>query len=81
MLDEKLQKLLNELKEEFKVDISKAIHSLSTKIKQDVYPKIVEIIGTDDQVKVQEAKKFLSDSTEVIVNDIDKQLKEFLDNY
>lgn len=81
MLDEKLQKLLNELKEQYKIDLGKTIKSLSTKIKLEVYPKIVEIIGTDDGIKVQEAKQFLTDSTEVICNDLQKELIDFFNKY
>lgn len=81
MLDEKLQKLLDLLKDGFQKDIIKTIESLSTKIKLDVYPKIVEIIETDDAIEVQKAKQFLTDSTKVLINDLEKELKDFLYKY
>jgi len=81
MLDEITQKLLDALKVEFQTDISKTLRSLTTKIKQDVYENIVEIIGTDDLQKVAEAKQFLSNSTEVLCNDLEKELTDFLDKY
>ena len=81
MLDEITQKLLDELKLEFKTDIIKTLRSLTTKIKHDVYENIVEIIGSDDMQKVKEAKDFLSNSTEVMCNDLEKELVDFLDKY
>lgn len=81
MLDELSQKLLDELKLEFHQDIIKTIRSLTTKIKQDVYEKIVDIIDTDDAQKIKEAKDFLTSSTEVLCNDLEKELIDFLDKY
>lgn len=81
MLDEVSQKLLDELKLEFQQDIIKTLRSLTTKIKQDVYEKIVDIIETDDFQKVSEAKEFLTNSTEVLCNDLEKELIDFLDKY
>jgi hypothetical protein len=81
MLDEVSQKLLDELKIEFQQDIIKTIRSLTTKIKQDVYEKVVDLIETDDIQKVKEAKDFLTDSTEVLCNDLEKEIINFLDKY
>lgn len=81
MTDDTTNKLLTELIGEFNNDISKTIKSLSSKIRLDIYPKIVEVIGTDDVVQVEEAKKFLFDATEIIANDTIEHLTEFFKKY
>jgi len=81
MQDIHKNKLLTELLTNFKNDIPKSLNSLSSKIKLDVFPKIVETIETDDATEVEEAKLFLKNATSVIINDIKEQLTDFLNNY
>jgi len=81
MQDIHKNKLLTELLTNFKNDIPKSLNSLSSKIKLDVFPKIVETIETDDATEVEEAKLFLKNATSVIINDIKEQLTDFLENY
>jgi len=81
MQDIHKNKLLTELLINFKNDIPKSLNSLSSKIKLDVFPKIVEIIETDEATEVEEAKLFLNNATSVIINDVKEQLIDFLENF
>jgi len=81
MQDIHKNKLLTELLINFKTDIPKSLNSLSSKIKLDVFPKIVEIIETDEATEVEEAKLFLTNATSVIINDVKEQLIDFLENF
>ena len=81
MQDIHKNKLLTELLINFKNDIPKSLNSLSSKIKLDVFPKIVEIIETDEATEVEEAKLFLTNATSVIINDVKEQLIDFLENF
>jgi hypothetical protein len=81
MKEETGKKILGELVQIFLNDVTRGIRSLSHKSSLELFPRIVELIGTDEKEQVDEAKKFIKDATDVLVNDLNIKINEFLKSY
>lgn len=72
-----LQSLLNHLK----TDIKLGLRNLAVKSSLDTKNDVVNIIGTDEKEQVLEAKKFVKDSTDIIVREAIEKIDKFFDEY
>ncbi len=81
MKTEQEKKLVESLITQFRKDIALGLKNLAVKSSLDIKNDVVNIIGTDAKEEVLEAKKFVKDSTDIIVREAIEKLDEFLSGY
>jgi hypothetical protein len=81
MTEQQGKKLVDEVKQIFQVDISKGLKNYVKKAILDVRPKLVNILGTDDKEEIDNARSFLNDAGEILSNELEQHIIDFLKNY
>ena len=75
--DEILEKLVNNFKRDHNLVIDNLLNKSSLDIKND----LIGILGTDDKVELNKARKWVETATETLSNDLKETVNGYLDNY
>ena len=75
--DEILEKLVNNFKRDHNLVIDNLLKKSSLVIKND----LIGILGTDDKVELNKARKWVETATETLSNDLKETVNGYLDNY
>ena len=75
--DEILEKLVNNFKRDHNLVIDNLLKKSSLDIKND----LIGILGTDDKVELNKARKWVETATETLSNDLKETVNGYLDNY
>ena len=81
MTKEQEEKVKNNLLNVYEHHLGNALRNIMRKSSLDVKNDLVTILESDDKDLIRDAKVYLEDTTDILFNDLNEDLKKFLKEY